>query len=149
MVKRNEGVAAEYTRISTSLQTLTTVSSDTYAADSGDLLGLNIGLGSVANHYTQSQSLLEDEARAWDEGVLEDMKRQRDGLVSIRDMFDRKDRYDTDNVPQLLKRIKQNEEKLVNIRGKPAEQVKPGEAERVEDAIQKVSSTNPRLIGHD
>jgi sorting nexin-8 len=138
MVKRNEGVAAEYLRIAGSLQTLTTVSADTYAADTGDLLGLNLGLNAVAKHYNQSQSLLEDEARAWDEGVLEDMKRQRDGLVSVRDMFERRDRYDRDNIPQLEKRIQQNEEKLITIRGKPAELVKAGEAERVEDAIQKV-----------
>jgi len=143
MVKRNEGVAAEYSRIAESLQTLTTVSADTYAADTGDLLGLNMGLNAVAKHYGQSQALLEDESRAWDEGVLEDLKRQRDGLVSVRDMFERQDRYDRDNIPQLEKRIKQNEEKLVGIRAKPAELVKPGEAERVEDAIQKVLHVAP------
>lgn len=140
MVKRNDGIAAEYVRIAGSLTTLTTVSADTYAADTGDLLGLNLGLSAVAKHLGQSKALLEDEARAWDEGVLEDLKRQRDGLVSVRDMFERRERYDKDTIPQLEKRIKQNEEKLVAIRTKPVETVKPGEAERVEDAIQKVSS---------
>ena len=29
----------------------------------------------MAKHVSNSQSLLEDEARAWDQGVLEDLKR--------------------------------------------------------------------------
>jgi hypothetical protein len=29
----------------------------------------------MAKHISNSQSLLEDEARAWDQGVLEDLKR--------------------------------------------------------------------------
>ncbi|KAF2664239.1 sorting nexin Mvp1 [Microthyrium microscopicum] len=138
LVKRNEGMAAEQIRIATSLTTLTSVSADTYAADtSGDIVGLNLGINAVSKHLGSSQSLLEDEARAWDEGVLEDFKRQRDCLVSVRDMFDRRERYDRDNIPQLQKRIKGNEEKLVAIRNKPEGTVKPGEAERVEDAILK------------
>jgi hypothetical protein len=84
---------------------------------------------------------LEDEARAWDQGVLEDFKRQRDTLVSVRDMFDRRDKYAKDNIPALEKRIASNETKLQNIRNKFAEQIKPGEAKKVEDAIVKVSPT--------
>jgi sorting nexin-8 len=139
LVKRNEGYAAENARIAASLSTLTDVASDTYAADAGDILPLNMGMKAVAKHLNSSQALLEDEARGWDEGVLEDLKKQRDILVSIRDMFDRRDRYDRDNIPQLEKRIKNNEDKLLAIRAKPEGMVKPGEAERVEEAIFKVS----------
>jgi sorting nexin-8 len=113
------------------------VSSDTYAADTGDILRLNLGLNAAAKHLTQSQGLLDDEARAWDAGVLEDLKKLRDTLVSMRDMFDRRERYDRDNIPQLERRIKANEEKLLGIRSKPEALVKPGEAERVEEAIFK------------
>jgi sorting nexin-8 len=139
MIKRNEGYAAEFSRISSSLQTLNDVSADTYAADSGDIAALNMGLVAASKHYISAQSLLEDEAKAWDEGVLEDLKRQRDSMVSMRDLFERKDRLDRDNIPQLEKRIKNNEDKLTAIRNKSVELVKPGEIEKVEDAIVKVS----------
>ena len=141
LTRRNEGMAVEYLRFSQALSSLTEISQDTYAVDTNDVPLLNEGLNSTARHLDQSKQLLEDEARGWEEGVLEDLKRQRDTLVSVRDMFDRRDKYAKDNIPALEKRIANNETRLQNIRNKPAELVKPGEAEKVEDAISKVSST--------
>jgi hypothetical protein len=126
-------------RFSAALQTLTEASQDTYAVDTNDVPLLNEGLKSTAKHLDQSRALLDDEAKGWEEGVLEDLKRQRDALVSMRDLFDRRDKYAKDNIPYLEKRIATNEQKLQGIRNKPAESVKPGEAEKVEDAIFKVS----------
>lgn len=137
LTKRNEGMAAEYLRVSNALQALTQTSNDSYAVDTNDIPLLNEGLNSTAKHIEQSRSLLEDEARAMDEGVLEDLKRQRDCLVSMRDLFDRRDKYAKDNIPYLEKRIETNEQKLKAIRAKPAELAKPGEAEKVEEAIVK------------
>lgn len=142
LAKRNEGLAADHLRISLSLQSLTDISQDTYATDTNDVPLLNEGLQATAKHMSNSQSLLEDEARAWDQGVLEDLKRQRDALVSMRDMFDRRDRYDTNNIPYLERRIQTNENKLVAIRTKPENLVKPGEVERVTEAILKVRKDN-------
>lgn len=146
LTKRNEGVAAEYSRFSTALQTLTEASSDTYAIETNDVPLLNEGLNSTAKHLATSQALLEDEARAWDEGVLEDLKRQRDSLVSMRDLFDRRDRLARDNIPQLEKRIQGNETKLTGIRSKPEHLQKPGEAEKVEEAIVKVGAYFDKLL---
>ncbi|KAH7384102.1 hypothetical protein DE146DRAFT_667821 [Phaeosphaeria sp. MPI-PUGE-AT-0046c] len=137
LTRRNEGMAAEYQRFSVALASLTETSQETYAVDTNDVPLLNEGLNSTARHLDQSKQLLEDEARGWEQGVLEDFKRQRDTLVSVRDMFDRRDKYARDNIPALEKRIANNETKLQNIRNKPAEQIKPGEAEKVEDAIFK------------
>jgi sorting nexin-8 len=138
LTKRNEGMAAEYSRVANALQALTHTSNDSYAVDTNDVPLLNEGLKSTAKHIDQSKSLLEDEAKAWDEGVLEDLKRQRDCLVSMRDLFDRRDKYAKDNIPYLEKRIQTNEQKLKAIRQKAPEQIKPGEAEKVEEAIVKV-----------
>jgi sorting nexin-8 len=138
LIKRNEGLASENYGFSRGLEALTEASSDTYAVDTNDVPMLNEGLNSTAKHFSSSQALLEDEARAWDEGVLEDLKKQRDALVSVRDMFDRRDRYDKDNIPQLEKRIEANERKLGVLRER-TEGVKPGEVEKVEDAIHRVS----------
>jgi sorting nexin-8 len=135
LCRRNEGMAAEYLRFSSALSGLTESSRDTYAADTNDIPLLNEGLNATARHLDSSRQLLEDEARGWEEGVLEDLKRQRDTLVSVRDMFDRRDKYAKDNIPQLEKRIANNETKLSNIRNKP--DAKPGEAEKVEEAISK------------
>ncbi|KAI9375603.1 sorting nexin mvp1 [Aspergillus egyptiacus] len=137
LAKRNEGLAADHLRFSLALQSLTEVTRDTYAIDTDDVPLLNEGIKTTAKHLSVSQSLLEDEARAWELGVLEDLKRQRDNLVSVREMFDRRDRYARNNIPQLERRIKTNERKLQDLRTRPEGTVKPGEIEKVEESIFK------------
>lgn len=136
LVKRTEGVAADHGRIAMSLASLTETSADTYATDTNEVPLLNDGLVALSKHLRTGQGLLEDESRAWDAGVLEDLKRQRDGLVSVRDMFERRDRLDRDNIAQLERRIEANEGKLGQLRTR--EGVKPGEIEKVAESIIKV-----------
>lgn len=132
-------MAADYLRFSHALVAVTETSQSTYATDTNDVPSLNAGISSTAKHLTISQSLLEDEARAWDEGVLEDFKKQRDTLVSVRDMFDRRDRYAKDNIPQLERRIETNENKLAGLMGRPeGTAAKPGEQEKLEQAVRAV-----------
>ncbi|KAF7717576.1 Uncharacterized protein PECH_006616 [Penicillium ucsense] len=137
LAKRNDGLAADHLRFSLALQSLTEVTKDTYAIDTSDISGLNTGITATARHLSASQSLLEDEARAWTDGVLEDLKAQRDCLVSVRELFDRRDRLARNNIPQLERRIETNERKLQDLRARPPGTVKPGEAEKVEDSILK------------
>lgn len=120
--------------------TLIEASENTYAIDTSDVPSLNQGISSTAKHLMTSQNLLEDESRAWDEGVLEDFKKQRDALVSVRDMFDRRDRYAKNNIPQLERRIETNEHKLANLMARPeGAPVKSGEQEKLEQAVRAVS----------
>jgi sorting nexin-8 len=140
LAKRNEGLAADQLRFSLALRSLTEVTKYTYAVETNDIPLLNEGLNATARHLALSQSLLEDEAKAWNEGVLEDLKRQRDCLVSVRELFDRRDRYAKDNIPQLERRIETNERKLEDLRARPQGTVKPGEIEKLEEAIFKVGS---------
>ncbi|KAJ6784485.1 hypothetical protein PWT90_05606 [Aphanocladium album] len=137
LVKRTEGVAADHARVAMSLASLTETSSDTYATDTNEVPLLNDGLTAMSRHLRTCQSLLEDESRGWDEGVLEDLKRQRDALVSVRELFERRDRLDKDNIPYLERRIQTNETKLATLRGKPEGAVKPGEIEKVAENIIK------------
>ena len=140
LIKRNQGVAADQLRFSHALTALTENSQATYAVDTSDVPSLNQGIISTARHLATGQALLEDESRAWDEGVLEDCKKQRDTLVSVRDMFDRRDRYAKDNIPQLERRIESNESKLSSLMNRPAgAPVKPGEQEKLEQAVRAVS----------
>lgn len=137
LVKRVEGVAADHGRVAMSLQSLSEVSGETYAIDNDDVPRLNDGLLAMGKHLRTAQALMEDESKGWDAGVLEDLKKQRDSLVAMRDMFERKERLDRDNIPQLEKRIQTNETKLANLRGKGEGLVKPGEIEKVVEAIIK------------
>lgn len=141
LVKRSEGIAADHARIAVALTSMTETTADTYASDTNEVPLLNDGLVAMSRHLRTSQTLMEDESRAWDEGVLEDLKRQRDALVSVRDLFDRRERLDKDNIPFLERRIQNNETKLTTLRAKPEGLVKPGEIERVVEAIIKVRPT--------
>lgn len=138
LVKRQEGVAADHGRIAALLGSLIETSNDTYATDNNEVPLLNDGLTAMSKHLQTSQALVEDESRGWDEGVLEDLKRQRDSLVSVRELFDRRDRLDKDNIPYLERRIQSNETKLANLRSKPEGMVKAVDIEKVAEAIIKV-----------
>lgn len=135
-------------RFSLALRSLSEATKAAYAVDTNDVPLLNEGILATARHLAASQTLLEDEARAWQTGVLEDLKRQRDCLVSMRELFDRRDRYAKDNIPQLEKRIEANERKLQELRARPPGAVKPGEIEKVEEAIVKVSPPAVPLPGY-
>ncbi|CAH0015789.1 unnamed protein product [Clonostachys rhizophaga] len=137
LVKRQEGVAADHGRVAMMLTSLMETSEDTYATDNNEVPLLNDGLNAMSNHLRTSQTLMEEESRAWDQGVLEDLKRQRDSLVSIREMFERRERLDKDNIPYLERRIQTNENKLAGLRAKPEGTVKSGEIERVAESIIK------------
>ncbi|KAH7193288.1 uncharacterized protein B0J16DRAFT_334885 [Fusarium flagelliforme] len=137
LVKRTEGVAADHARIALSLASLTETSEDTYATDTNEVPLLNDGLVAMSKHLRTTQALMEDESRGWDEGVLEDLKRQRDALVSVRELFERRERLDKDNIPYLERRIQTNESKLASLRAKPEGVVKAGEIDRIAENIIK------------
>jgi sorting nexin-8 len=138
MAKRNEAAAQDYSRLSNSLQGLVDISASTYAIDTNDVPLLNEGISATAKHLSASQSLIEDETRAHEQGLLEDLKSLRDGFVSMREMFDRRDRYSKDTIPYLERRIETTQNKLAVTRGKPEGLVKPGEIEKLEESIIKV-----------
>ncbi|EPS39193.1 hypothetical protein H072_7028 [Dactylellina haptotyla CBS 200.50] len=134
--KRHEGVAADYRRFSQALEGLTDTSEATYKMDTSEIALLNDGLVAVSKHMNTAQTIMEDEIKAWDTGVLEDLKRHRDALVSMRELFERKDKYAGDNIPYLQKRIKATEEKLKATQQKPKDLVKPGEIEKMVESIE-------------
>lgn len=139
-MKRNEALGAEFGRFGGTLTNLTELSAETYAIETNDVPLLNEGLKSGARCLGNAQSLMEDEARVWDEGLLEDLKGLRDSLVSVREMFERWDRGGGNTIPKLEKRILANEGKLGGVRAKGAA-AKAGEEEKILDAIVKVRSS--------
>jgi len=141
LVKRQEGVAADHGRVSSLLASLTETSADTYATDTNEIPLLNDGLTAMSKHLQTAQTLLVDESKGWEEGVLEDLKRQRDALVSVREMFERRERLDKDNIPYLERKIQSNETKLASLRSKPEGTIKAGEVERVAESIIKAKES--------
>lgn len=117
--KRQEGLSGEFGRFAQALDELTDVSEATYAIDTGDIPGLNEGLRFVGKFLGNAQGLLVDESKGWEEGLLEDLKRQRDGLVAMREMFDRRERMSSDAVPSLEKRIAAAEKRIEIIKARP------------------------------
>jgi sorting nexin-8 len=120
LARRNEGLAADSLRFSLALTSLTESSLDTHAIDASDVSLLNDGLGATAKHLSTSQTLLEEEARTWETGALEDLKQRRDALVGMRDLFDRHDRLARDTIPALEKRITTCETRLHTLHNQTA-----------------------------
>ncbi|KXL46603.1 hypothetical protein M433DRAFT_153581 [Acidomyces richmondensis BFW] len=134
--RRQEGLAGEYGRIGAAWHALASEAhGDAYAGE--DVSELNAGVEGTARGVEQGRRVLEDEARSGEAGGLEDLKTMRDALVSMREMFDRREKGARDTIPALEKRIMANEAKLRGIQAK-GDQAKAGEAERVGEAIVKV-----------
>lgn len=120
---------------------LTQLSEDTDlcpVASCPDCPSIDNGLRSVARGLDLVSGVLGDESRAYDEGILEDLKRQRDVLVAMKETFDRRDRLAGDNVPSLEKRITNNELKIQSIRERPDAANKVDQIAKLEEQIQKV-----------
>jgi sorting nexin-8 len=82
--------------------------------------------------------VLGDESRAWDEGILEDLKRQRDVLVAMKEAFERKDRLAGDNIPSLEKRIVNADTKIQAIRARPDAETRVDQITKLAEQINKV-----------
>jgi len=139
--KRQEGLAGELGRFAVALDGLTDVSEATYAVDTGDVEGLNEGLRCVGKFLGNAMGLMVDEAKGWEEGVLEDMKRQRDGIVAMREMFERRERMSGDAVASMEKRIAAAEKKIKIIRARPD----PPNGSTIPPASPSTQSTASRL----
>lgn len=138
--KRNLGLAADSLRFSLALDSLSESSMDTYAMETNEVPLLNEGIQATAKHLSTSQGLLEEEAHVWDEALLEDIKRQRDTVVGMRDLFERQDRLARDNIPQLERRVAASNAKLESLRNRADSSgagggVKAGELEKLETSI--------------
>lgn len=111
-----------------------------------DCPSIDSGLRNVACGLDLVSGVLSDESRAWDEGIQEDLKRQRDVLVAMKETFDRRDRLAGDNVPSLEKRITNNELKIQTIRGKPDAATREDQITKLEGQIKKVGPEGERLM---
>lgn len=103
-----------------------------------DCPAIDTGARSVCQGLDLVSGVLGDEARAWDEGILEDLKRQRDVLIGMKEVFERRDKLAGDNIPSIEKRITNNENKIRTYRERPDAETKAEQITKLEDQITTV-----------
>lgn len=120
VIKRREATSTDLLRYSLSLSTFCEqegVNCDILGKENGP--GIINGLRAVSKYHTNTQQLLELECRQQENTLLEDLKRHRDCLVAMFELFARHAKYSGDNVPALEKRIASSKNKLTTLENKP------------------------------
>ncbi|ODV89114.1 hypothetical protein CANCADRAFT_45577 [Tortispora caseinolytica NRRL Y-17796] len=105
-------IASRLRYIASSNQQLYCISTSETGQDGGELERIADGLISTAKVLDGFQSISVDESGAWDIGVLEDLKRIKDNLLAVAEMFQRFDKAIANNIPQLERRVESNENRL-------------------------------------
>lgn len=78
---------------------------------------LSQGYGKIGSHIGQASNVLEVQARATQRGIVEDLKRHRDLLVSVMELMQRRERAKESGLVEMLKkRITNQEQKLTHLR---------------------------------
>ncbi|KAG8731091.1 Sorting nexin mvp1 [Ceratobasidium sp. 423] len=119
MIKRREGAAADFTRLTMTLNSLTehnTSCSLRGESDDCDLCaGVRTGLGRVAARAGGLGEELDGRSRALNSTLLEAVKSQRDLYLAFQALFVRQDRQGGDIVDKLKKRVETTGAKHIAI----------------------------------
>ncbi|KAG0357312.1 Sorting nexin mvp1 [Podila minutissima] len=111
--KRTEANASDYMRFSLSLSALADCEKHCHIEDCYNCGQLSQGYGKISTKITQASHLTEENALATQQGVVENLKRHRDLLVSVRELLQRRDHSREGGLAETLKkRIASNETKL-------------------------------------
>ncbi|KAG0341498.1 Sorting nexin mvp1 [Podila horticola] len=111
--KRTEANASDYMRFSLSLSALADCEKHCHIEECYNCGQLSQGYGKIATKITQASHLTEENALATQQGVVENLKRHRDLLVSVRELLQRRDHSREGGLAETLKkRIASNETKL-------------------------------------
>lgn len=89
-------------------------------ADDGCVQQITRGLSRASARIETDCQLQQDEARGAQVGVLEEAKKLREALGSMRELFDRLEKYGGNNIPLLEKRIQQNQGRVTLARQRKA-----------------------------
>ncbi|KAK5821463.1 hypothetical protein F5H01DRAFT_337215 [Linnemannia elongata] len=115
--KRTEANAGDYMRFSLALNALADCEKHCHVEECYSCGQLSQGYGKIGSHMGQASNVLEEQARATQRGVVEDLKRHRDLLVSVMELMQRRERAkESGLVETLKKRITNQEQKLTHLR---------------------------------
>ncbi|KAG9069558.1 sorting nexin [Linnemannia hyalina] len=133
--KRTEANAGDYMRFSLALNALADCEKHCHVEECYSCGQLSQGYGKVGSHIGQASNALEEQARATQRGVVEDLKRHRDLLVSVMELMQRRERAKESGLVEMLKkRITNQEQKLTHLRTTAAATAAAAAAARAEGA---------------
>ncbi|CAO3573868.1 unnamed protein product [Mortierella alpina] len=119
--KRTEATAADFMRYSLALNALADCERQCHVEDCFNCGQLSQGYSKIGSHICQASNMLEEQAKAMQRGMVEDLKRHRDLLVSVRELLERRDRSREGTMVGILqKRITSNEAKLKGLKASAA-----------------------------
>ncbi|CAG8787614.1 769_t:CDS:2, partial [Racocetra persica] len=129
--RRQEGIAIDYMRYHLALNSLIEKEKGCYIEDCYNCSQVVQGLEHVSKHFQTTSTIMENTSASTLESVLENLKRQRDLLVSFRETFERKERLSVDTIDSISTRIRSNETRLTSLPSGDQE------AEKLKASIQK------------
>ncbi|CAO3674287.1 unnamed protein product [Umbelopsis ramanniana] len=132
MIKRTEAQVVDYARYSSSIRSLVDVTQACHQADCEQCSQVAQGCEAVSTHIMKASTILEDKSVAATNGILENLKRHRDLLVSFKELLERKDRLAVNQIDALNKRISTNQTKVNQHRGVPGLE---NEVERLDQSL--------------
>ncbi|KAG0223891.1 sorting nexin [Actinomortierella wolfii] len=119
--KRTEANAGDYMRFNLALNALGDCEKQCHTEDCYNCAQLSQGYSKIARHMGNLSSIVDDEARALQRNMVEELKRHRDLLVSVKELFQRRDLSKEGAMTEMLKkRIATNEAKLKTARANAA-----------------------------
>ncbi|KAI9271716.1 hypothetical protein BDA99DRAFT_500821 [Phascolomyces articulosus] len=123
----------EFVRYSITLNAMSEVEQECYVPGCQSCPQVVRGYEAVAKHMQRAGTILDDQALAATNGVLENLKRHRDLLISFKEMIERKERLEVNQLDSLSKKISANKAKVNQNRGVPGLE---SEVERLDIAIE-------------
>ncbi|KAF9974996.1 sorting nexin [Actinomortierella ambigua] len=119
--KRTEANSSDYMRFNLALNALSDCEKQCHAQDCYNCAQLSQGYTKIARHMGTNSAILDDEARTLQLHMVEELKRHRDLLVSVKELFQRRDLSREGALTEMLKkRIATNEAKLKAVRANAA-----------------------------
>ncbi|KAI8882068.1 hypothetical protein K501DRAFT_187521 [Backusella circina FSU 941] len=147
MIRRMHGQATDFSRYSIALNSLAEAELRYHAGECRNCQHVVKGYELVAKHMQQESSVLEDQVGNATDGVLENLKRFRDLLVSFRDLEERREKLSSNQTDAITKRIGNNRAKINQSKGVPGME---SEVERLQEAVKaderELSAQKDRLV---
>ncbi|RCH96953.1 Sorting nexin mvp1 [Rhizopus stolonifer] len=132
MIRRMHGQATDFSRYSIALNSLAEAELRYHAGECRNCQYVVKGYETVAKHMQTESSLLEDQVGNATDGVLENLKRFRDLLVSFRDLDERRARLSVNQTDVISKRIQANRSKIHQNKGVPGLEA---EVQKLEESV--------------
>ncbi|KAI9271800.1 hypothetical protein BDA99DRAFT_501024 [Phascolomyces articulosus] len=146
MIRRMHGQATDFVRYSITLNSLAETE-HRYHSDCEQCQQVIQGYENVAKHMHRESTILENQVSSAADGVLENLKRFRDLLVSFRELEERRDKLGGSQIESLKKRIANNRTKINQHKGVPGLEAEVAKLEELlrNDQVELYDQENRQL----